>query len=377
MAVTSYYFGNAILEKLNLLYSICIILIPFTLPANTGLELIHADKNVSREQNGRIIHEFEGNVHFRQDTLEMFCENALLYENKNMLQFTKNVLITNGHSRLRALKINYFTETKKAFCYDSVRIKTPKDSLYAEFLEYNFKTDEAEAEKNIYLYDAENTVFIRGEKGIYDPNKNHNLVRENAWFTKIDTASGDTLDITAVQLEYFGGEDKRAVATDSVVILQGALKAVCDSAVYHTDTELVSLFGSPFAWYEDNKLSGVSMQAQFDSLKLKEIIVFENARAVSLADSVSGKENVLTGNKIQFEIEKNKPKLVTSTDNATSTYYLRNENEDQGSNYATSDTIQVYFVKGKLDSIAIIGGSEGTFYPSDYKGKKVYENDQQ
>ena len=120
------------------------------------------------------------------------------------------------------------------------------------------------------------------------------------------------------------------------------------------------------------------MEAQFDSLKLKEIIVTEEAKAVSLVDSISKKENILTGNKIHFAIENNKPKLVTATDNATSIYYLQNQDKkDQGCNYATSDTILVYFAEGKLDSIAIKGGSEGIYYPDEYKGKKVFENDQQ
>ncbi|MEJ2543944.1 MAG: hypothetical protein P8Y99_07735, partial [Calditrichaceae bacterium] len=166
--------------------------------------------------------------------------------------------------------------------------------------------------------------------------------------------------------------------TDSVTILQGALRAICDSAVYETESELVSLFFKPFAWYEDNKLSGKFMEAQFDSLKLKEIIVTEEAKAVSLVDSISKKENILTGNKIHFTIENNKPKLVIATNNATSIYYLQTEEKkDQGCNYATSDTIQVYFAEGKLDSIAIKGGSEGIYYPEEYKGKKVFEDEQQ
>ena len=348
------------------------------LSAQSGLELIHADKQVTKEVDGELLHLFEGNVHFRQDTLEMYCNNAIMYETKNKLQFSGDVLITDSHRRLRALKIDYFTRDRIAYCFNHVRIKTLNDSMYTEYLRYNFKTDEAEAEKNIYIYNAENDVQIWGQKGSYNPNIKQNLIRENARFMTVDSSSGDTLDITAVQLEYFGGEDKRAIATDSVTILQGALKAICDSAVYHTETELVSLYDSPFAWYEDNKLSGKFMQAQFDSLKLKEIIVTEEAKAVSLVDSISKRENILTGNKIHFTIENNKPKLVTATDNATSIYYLQTEDKkDQGCNYATSDTIMVYFAEGKLDSIAIKGGSEGIYYPNEYTGKKVFENEQQ
>lgn len=359
----------------------CILIIflnPKFVFTQSGLELIHADKQVTKEVNGESLHMFEGNIHFRQDTLEMYCHDAVLFEEKNKLEFSGAVQITDGHRRLQALRIDYFTKDRIAYCYNRVRIKTLSDSMYAEYLKYNFKTDEAEAEKNIYIYNAENDVQIWGQYGIYNPNTKHNRIRENARFTKVDTSSGDTLNITALQLEYFGGENKRAVAIDSVEILQGALKAICDSAVYYTETELVSLFESPFAWYEDNRLSGKYMDAQFDSLKLKEIIVTEEAKAVSIVDSINNKENILTGNVIHFIIESNKPKIVTAMENATSIYYLQTEDKkDQGCNYATSDTILVYFVEGKLDSIAIRGGSEGIYYPNEFTGKKVFENEQQ
>jgi len=358
------------------IFFIFIILIPIVLTGQSGLELLHADRQVTTEITGETVNIFEGKVQFRQDTLEMRCDKATMYEKQNKLNFTGNVFITDGHRILRAERIDYHTNERLAFCYNYVRIKTETDSVYCEYLKYNFKTDEAEAKKNVYILNTENDVQIWGEYGIYNPNLMHSRIRDNARFTKVDTSSRDTLNITAVRLEYFGGEDKRAVAVHNVTILQGALKAICDSAVYHTATEQVSLFDSPFAWYENNKLSGKFIQAKFDSLKLQEIIVNEDAKAISLVDSISKKENILTGQKIHFTIENNKPKLVTAIDNATSIYYLQTENkEDQGCNYATSDTIQVYFAEGKLDSIAIRGGSEGIYYPEEFKGKKVFENE--
>ncbi|HES59794.1 MAG: hypothetical protein JW956_05810 [Calditrichaceae bacterium] len=371
---------STFLSRLFLYINISIFIILFRtelLLAQSGLELIHADKQVTKEQNGEIINILEGNVHFRQDTLEMYCNNAIMYEKRNKLQFSDDVLITDGHRKLQALKIDYYTKEKIAYCFNSVRIKTRNDSMYTEYLRYNFKSDEADAKRNIYIHNSENSVQIWGQEGFYNPEKKQNRIWDNARFVKVDTSSGDTLDITAFKLEYFSGEEKKAVATKDVTILQGSLKAICDSAIYQTETEIVSLFYSPFAWYEDNKLSGKFMQAQFDSLKLKEIIVTEEAKAVSLVDSINNKENILTGNKIHFTIEKNKPKLVTATDNATSIYYLQTEKEkNQGCNYATSDTILVYFAEGKLDSIAIKGGSEGIYYPEEFKGKKVFENEQ-
>lgn len=352
-----------------------LLLITLVFASDDGLELIHADKTIGTNKNGEQLRIFTGNVHFQQDTVDMYCQKAVYYDDRDKAEFIGDVLINDGHRTLTADKIEYYPQSKLAVCIGRVAIKGPTDSLYAEYFTYNFDTEKTIAKKNLYILDEENNVQIWGMSGIYEPDKNHSLVKENARLAKIDTASGDTLIITAYQLEYFnsGGEKTRAIATDSVVIIQGALKAVCDTAVYFTEKEIIWLNHNPIAWYEDSELSGVKMKVLLDSLKIKNIFIYDRAKAKSLADSLKEKYNVLRGKDIEFQIEKNKPKTIIAKDNASSVYYLKDEETDQGINYATSDTIVVNFFEGELDSIKILGGAEGIFYPDNYKGEKAFE----
>lgn len=341
---------------------------------DSGLELIHADKIVGKEVDGQKLRILFGNVHFHQDTIDMYCDEAIDVDDQRLLKFIGNVLIDDGHSRLRADSIEYFPERDLAICKNRVRMKRGSDSLYAEFFTYNFETEQAIAKKNVYLYNEKNRVQIWGDYGKYDPENKHSMIEKNSRFIKIDTSSGDTLTITAWQLNYYDREeDERAVAIDSVTITQGALRAVCDTAIYLPESEKVFLNRKPFVWYEESELSGNKMEAYFDSLKLREIYVYGEGEAKSLADSVQMKYNVLNGKEIRFFIEKDKPKKIKAIDNATSVYYLKDEESDQGVNFATADTIVIFFAEGELDSIKIKGGAEGIFYPSDYKGEKVFE----
>jgi hypothetical protein len=98
-----------------------------------------------------------------------------------------------------------------------------------------------------------------------------------------------------------------------------------------------------------------------------------DAVARSIVDSVSEKTNILKGKEIELFIEHKKPQMIVSKINAISIYYLEEDGADQGTNFATSDTIFIYFKQGELDSIDIIGGSEGVFYPQNYKGEKAFE----
>jgi len=76
-------------------------------------------------------------------------------------------------------------------------------------------------------------------------------------------------------------------------------------------------------------------------------------------------------NYLNYYLLRHNPELVISRLNASSKYFL-NQDADQGSNYSTSDSIYVFFKSGKLDSIEIIGGAEGIYYPDSYKGERKF-----
>ena len=356
-----------------LLFSFLIITFLYLYAGDGGIELIHADKSIGKMIDDERVNISEGNVHFRQDTIDMYCDEARFYESQNKVEFIGSVYINDGHNTLRARRVDYYSEERKAVCIGRVRIKTPKDSLYAEHFTYNFKTGEATGRTNLFIFSIEDNVKIWGERGRYDRNKGFSLIRNNCRLTRYDENSADTLIILSQQMEYYELPSKKAVALDSVIIFQGSLKAVCDTAEFHPDQEIIWLKNKPRAWYELSKMKGKRMRIDVDSLKLRNITIYEDALAESQVDSVSPDYNSLQAREIQFYIENKKPEKIIAVDNASSIYYLLEENERQGSNYATADTIVVYFQQGELDSIDVRGGAQGTFYPDDYKGEKSFD----
>ena len=336
---------------------------------DSGLELIHADKQTGKKIDGEKVSEFTGNVHFRQDTVDMYCSRAVFYEKQDRIDFIGNVSISDGHRNVKAKKIEYYPETKIAVCLGDVRLKSPDALLNSDYFSYNFNLKTAEAEGSIYIYDLQNDVKIWGRKGLHDGLNKYSFIESEAKLMKIDTSAADTLIITSDSLQYFGKDTSKAVAIDSVVLTKGALKAVCDTMVYMPDMETAWLHYKPQAWFENNELSGDDMQVLFDSLKVKEIYISGNAVAVNKADSLKKQINELKGKKIRFEIENKKPEKIISMENASSVYYLNKDGEDQGHNVSTADTIFIFFKEGEVDSIRIKGGADGTFYPENYKGE--------
>jgi len=136
---------------------------------NKGLELLHADRHVGKKVGQELLRIFEGNVHFRQDTIQMWCQRAVMHEQKKKIHFEDQVKITNGRSTIRAERIEYFWETRQSYCYNQVQIKTEEDSLYANYLEYNFKSGQVRARDQVYLFNKKNLTHIRGYEGFYNP----------------------------------------------------------------------------------------------------------------------------------------------------------------------------------------------------------------
>jgi len=337
-----------------------------------GLELVHADKSTGTKRGEEQLRIFSGHVAFQQDTLHMFCDEAVFYELENRADFIGNVLIDDGHHQIRAREIEYYPETRTAVCRGEVKLRSAEDSLYAEEFTYNFKSRHATARRDVFIVDYKNNLTIRGQYGEYRPELKYSLVREQARLMKVDSTGSDTMIVSASQMQYFNADPAHAVAIDSVEITQGTLRAVCDTAVYFPDEEVVDLKKNPHAWFEDSELSGMHIIARFDSLKIREINLSGEASAQTLVDSLKGTKNVLKGKVIDFFIQNQKPEKIISVGNASSIYYLSEDGTNEGVNYATSDTILVYFQEGELDSIMIRGGAEGIYYPDEYHGEKSF-----
>ncbi|HID37925.1 MAG TPA: hypothetical protein EYP36_00215, partial [Calditrichaeota bacterium] len=191
-----------------------------------GLRLLHADKNIGEKIDGQLVRIFMGNVHFQQDTLHMYCDEARFLDKENKLEFLGNVHISDGTNTLWAERIDYYPDIKQAICKGSVRIKGKNDSLAAEYLKYSFENKKATAQQNVFLFNRDENVRIWGQYGFHNPQEEYSFVKGNARLVRIDTSGSkaDTFTVDAQRLEYFAQKDY-AVATDSVFITQDALRA--------------------------------------------------------------------------------------------------------------------------------------------------------
>jgi len=356
-------------NKIILSVVFCFLISSQLIASDERLYLLHADSSLGKMIGGEKVRYLIGHVKARQDTINIFCDRLVFYEERDIAEFIGNVLIDDSHHKLWADKIVYQTESRTANCTGKVRISGKNDSLYAEKFIYQFSGGNTWAETNLYIWDKQNNTRIKGDAGEYMAESQTSYVRGNAYFEHHTPEQPDTLIITSRNMAYFGAEPKRAIAEDSVRIFKGGVRAACDSATYYISDEIVALRVNPIAWQGNNEMTGMKIDFTLDSLKIDEIFLFEKAQIKSLADTIENKYNILKGKMIQVSMVEGAPDKVIARRNAISVYQIEEDEVNQGTNSASSDSIIVYFKTGELDSISIIGGTEGTFYPAEWKGE--------
>lgn len=345
--------------------------------AQSRLELIHADVSRGVVRDNIPMRILEGNVHARQDTLELFCDRATYIESQKLLILESNpesiVELRRSGDTLTAAKITYYEDQRIAIAEKNVHLWRSGQELFTNYLKYFYQTDQSFAQKGVRLIDHQNRVTITARQGEYLPAEDRTYVEERCHLVRVDSAGTDTLHIYARRMEYFFRPERQAVALDSVRIVRDNLTATCDSAIYKLDEERAFLEISPFAAQENNEMVGAQMEMLFEDLEIRKIIVRGNALATSVVDSAAGKQNRLTGKEIIMYITDRQLRELWAISNATSNYYLsevrEGVTEERGLNVASADTIKVFFKESELDSIDVRGGSQGVYYPADYKGK--------
>ncbi len=151
-----------------------------------------------------------------------------------------------------------------------------------------------------------------------------------------------------------------------VKIFNDSLQAVCDSMFYSGEDSVFRLFKNPVTWAQKNQITGDTMYLFIQNKKPERLYVFENAMSIQkLTDKYF---NQIKGNTINGFFINGKIDQLRAKGNAETVYYGVDEtNKYLGVNKATCDVIDMYFErKGDGTSpqkIVLRNNLEGTAYP--------------
>jgi len=151
-----------------------------------------------------------------------------------------------------------------------------------------------------------------------------------------------------------------------VKIFSDSMQAVSDSMFYSLEDSTFRLYTNPIAWSQDNQISGDTMFLFLANKHPERLYVYENALSIQQ----TGKKyyNQVKGNSINAYFLKGKMDYLKAKGNAETIYYGTDDhNKFVGVNQANCDVIDMYFEKVKDDSrpqrIVLRNNLQGTATP--------------
>jgi len=380
-------------------YSAALILLSFVVFAQQSETIVlqNADVFAGKQlENGEDVRELTGNVRFRQGNTKVWCDKAIQFLSRNEIELIGNVKIVRDTVTLTAKEGRYYGNSRKADGKGNVKLKTPNVTLYAdmgtyyldeeraffqrnvrvidsntviysEHLTYFEKERRSEAKTNVRIVNQNDNVIMFGNQLVHSDSTHYSKMTQNPRLLQIDTTESgeiDTLAVKSLEMESFDDSTKRMIVRDSVVIVRGNLAARSGLVKFFRQDEKIELFDKPIVWYGENQVTGDTIFLTLQKNRLKSASIKTRAFVLSQSDSLyPNRYNQLTGRSIVMMFKNNKLQETIVERNAISLYFLYGDSAGNGVNKTSGDAIRMLFDDGKPNTIYVLKGIEGFFYP--------------
>jgi hypothetical protein len=168
--------------------------------------------------------------------------------------------------------------------------------------------------------------------------------------------------VMAVSSTQKDSADRFFRAYNNVRIFSDSLQAVCDSLFYSGKDSIFRLFRDPIVWSGSSQVTGDTIYMYTKNKKPNEMYVFEDGLMINKTGT--DMYNQVRGNRIYGYFKDGDIDYIRSKGNAESIYYAKDNDEKiVGINKATSDIIDMRFVKKELNKVVFISAVSGTMLP--------------
>lgn len=289
----------------------------------------------------------------------------------------------------------YNTDTEHSMLLDRSRIvHVDGMTLMGDTIYYDKHNGYGRCIGHIESVDSTNQMTLYGNRGEVWEEGNRAYVTDSAMMlewsdtTDLTYMHADTLWTEEVTYPIFSLRERDSILIDSVMTAQAPdtiwrdstyqqlrafrhvriyrsdVQAVCDSARYHGRDSLLTLFGMPICWNEDNQLSADQIDIYIRNEEIDYLHGVSNAMAIKR----EGFEefNQLAGKEMFAYVRDNEIYLVDVRGNAETVFYPQ---EDDGTyigvNRTQSSFVKLYLKDRKIDRVLFTTATTGVMIPLD------------
>jgi len=387
---------NGISRKLTILNNVKF------LQDTTELTSNHVDYDID-ENFGKYIG--GGKITSGSDTI--ISDVGYYYARTKDVFFKKDVVVKSKKAKLYTDTLKHNLNTRISYILGPSEIYNDSSYIYTEFGRYDYNENRAYLSKHSRVISGEHTIeadslffdrangigkgfgnvkitdtiqnlILKGNYGEFHNENQYSMMTDSAIFIEIENR--DTLWMHSDTLKTFIDTlfDYNDVIPFRVIygyhhvkIYKKDLQVKTDSLVYSQLDSVISLFGSPVIWSEDNQLYANYIELSLADNEPKEMNMYDSAYISQKADS--GQFNVTKGDFVHAIFKKSKVYKVSVVNNITVVYYLKDDKDSStiGISNLTCDSMTIWMKNNKIDLLVPYSGPKGNIYPPDKvpKGK--------
>lgn len=407
---------NSIAPLLFTVFSIA--LIPLDSFAQNLVQIQRAREVTNITQDGEPIRKMY-DVRLRTGNIEMVCDSAWQFMNRNELRAYGNieietpdemiwsdtlyyytdqelsllrgrVIIEQDSTTLFGEKVDYNFFTKVAFFEDGIRLEDEGGTLIASKGEYyqnqdsaifrgsvqladtaqyaegdslfiNRKSQYLELYSNIFVVDSTNNGLLTGDY-LQADSTGRRFVDGNSYFRKISADTTDTTHINSYELLLIEQDSVDLVRSyGNVHVWSSDFSSISDTLLYDSSTEIFELISNPIAWHKNIQLNGPYISVQMDSNEVQQLRSFHNTLTVQ-EDSATGRLHQIKGDTLIADFTAGDISRLKIYPNSQVLYHTKNEqDEPDGAVEYTSPQTIMYFRNGELQRV-VAGKNNGYFF---------------
>jgi lipopolysaccharide export system protein LptA len=335
------------------------------IPTSGGLVKVWCDRALRFMVQNKI--ELFGNVKVVRDSVIIRSKEGVYYGDQRMMEGRNGVELERGKTLLKAVNAKYFINEKRSLFWDNVVLVDTSSVITCSTMNYYETEARSVATGGVHVFEIASATNIYGDSLIHLEQQKFSLVMKKPRLVKIDTSANGTIDTMVVEsriMQSFQDTTERFVAIDSVRMVKSDMSSRCGKATYFVHKDIIALQTHPIIWSGENQITGDSIRVLMEDKKLRNLWVKNRAMAISRVDkALPNRFNQLTGRELTMYFRADKLEQVDVQRNATSLYYLFENNEPNGVNKSSGDRILIDFIGSEVDRIKVIGGVQGQYFP--------------
>lgn len=270
--------------------------------------------------------------------------------------------IQNEENYLYAEDGFYNTLSGNAQLYRNPEIITKEQNILADSIFYSKLSGDGRAIGNASIEDFANQMIVKGNKIIYNDQKESAQATDSALFMLY--TEKDTLFLHADTLKSIPDtipNEKLIMAYYDVKFFRSDMQGQCDSMVYYSLDSTIQLYTEPVLWSGTNQMTADYIEMINRSEQPNLVKMDRNAFIIAQEDST--RFNQIKGRNMTGYIQNNQLYKIDVDGNGQSLYYARDDNGIIGLNKAQSSNIEIYLQNSKVKKIVFVKDPDGTLMP--------------